>query len=186
MIAADIKAVNLLDYYVQLYHAQWQAHTPDYMLVHYEILKHLVNCASYTEFGVNQGTTLAIPLLAGIKKIRAYDISLSPYNKARAHFEDFANSNKVDYQVFEADALLCDIEPVDMLYIDTVHRYEHLSKELNTHGDKAQKYIVFHDTFKPDKRMKDAVREFISTRPAWKVITECDKSVGFMAIAKDT
>lgn len=184
MISKDIDATDLLDYYTQLYDVQAEAHTPEYMLVHDEIRKLVKQCDSYTEFGVNQGTTLAIALLEKVKKIRAYDIKLAPYNKAKHHFEQYAAEHNLDYVAMEANTLKCSIEPVDMLYIDTLHVYDHLSRELALHGNKARKYIVFHDTFKPTQQLKQAIREFVGKNPHWQVITECDDSVGFMTIAR--
>lgn len=56
--------VNSLEEYNRaLYDAQAEVHGSDYMLVHDEIKKHLADCESYTEFGVNQGATLATAML---------------------------------------------------------------------------------------------------------------------------
>ena len=49
---------NLREYYLTLYALQKKHHGDDYMLVHDEIKKRLADCESYTELGVNQGTTL--------------------------------------------------------------------------------------------------------------------------------
>ena len=76
------------------------------------------------------------------------------------------------------------------MYIDTVHRYEHLTKELQLHGSKAKKYIVFHDTEstqgKTRKKLGEAVRDFVKKHPEWKIITNCKINVGFMTIKKVT
>lgn len=184
MISKDIDAVDLLDYYTQLYDVQAEAHTPEYMLVHDEIRRLLKDCSSYTEFGVNQGTTLAIALLENTPTIRAYDIKLTPYNKAKHHFEHHAKKNRLDYLAVESNTLKQIIEPVDLLYIDTLHVYDHLKKELALHGNKARKYLVFHDTFKPTQHLKQAIFEFVERNPHWSVLTECDESVGFMTLIR--
>lgn len=181
MISKDITAKNLQDYYQQLCDLQAKHHTPEYLLVHNEIRQLLNNCTSYTEFGVNQGTTLAVAVLSNIPKIRAYDIKLAPYNKAKHHFEQYASENKLDYRVIEAGTLTIKIDPVDLLYIDTVHSYSHLKQELEKHGSKAQKYIVFHDTvYAPG--LRQAVNEYVNAHKNWKIITDCIDSVGFMTI----
>lgn len=183
MISAPIKATNLQDYYDKLCRLQSDAHTPSYMLVHDEIVKRLTECESYTEFGINQGATLAAALLQSPPVVRAYDISLKWYNKSRHHFEQHAKDNKIDFKVFEEDTLKSTIEPADLLYIDTLHKYEHLRKELARHHDKVNNYIIFHDTTaKPGLRR--AVVEFVKVMPVWSIVSECKISVGYMTISK--
>lgn len=184
MISKDIDAIDLLDYYTQLYEVQATAHTPEYMLVHNEIRRRLIESTSYTELGVNQGTTLAIALLERVPVIRAYDINTSPYNKAKHHFEKHAIEHRLDFSIEQSSTLTVDIAQCDTLYIDTLHTYAHLKKELEMHGDKAQKYIIFHDTFKPRNQLKPAIHEFVSANPHWRIVVECDESVGFMTIAR--
>lgn len=185
MISKDIDAVDLQDYYTQLYNLQAEHHRPDYMLVHDEIRLRLKDCASYTEFGVNQGTTLAIAFLEKTPKIRAYDHKLLAYGKAAHHFEAHAKEFNLDFAISEADTLKCTIEPCDLLYIDTYHVYEHLTKELLRHGDRPQKYMVFHDTQANGAQLKKAVKEFVTRNKQWKIITDCDINVGFMTISRD-
>lgn len=40
---------------------------------------------------------------------------------------------------------LSPIEPTDMLFIDTVHRGDHVYQELKKHGSQVRRYLVFHD-----------------------------------------
>lgn len=46
----------------------------------------------------------------------------------------------------QADTLKIEIEETDLLFIDTLHRYDQLFKELNLHAKNIKKYIVLHDT----------------------------------------
>lgn len=177
-------SVNTLEeYYDKLYKLQADAHGKDYMLVHNEIKEKIQGCNSYTELGVNQGATLAVAVLENIKTIRAYDIALKPYNFAKDLFNTYANDHNIDLKVFETDTLKCNIDPVDVLYIDTRHLYNHLKQELQLHGDKAMKYIIFHDTF-AQSELKKAILEFVNQHSDWSVITDCKVSVGFMTIKK--
>jgi hypothetical protein len=70
-----------------------------------------------------------------------------------------------------------EIEEVDMIFIDTLHTYEQLSAELRLHGNKARKYLAFHDTYTfglkgeigPDnKGLLSAIIEFMINNPHWK------------------
>lgn len=176
---------SLEEYSHALFRAQAKAHGDNYMLVHEEIKKQLADCSSYTEMGVNQGTTLATAMLTGIKKIRAYDIKLDAYDPAKHHFENYAKQHNIDYKIFEDSTLKCNIDEVDLLYIDTVHRAEHLLKELALHANKAKK-IIFHDTVISQGKVKlgTVVKEFVNRNAGWEIITDCQIDVGFMTIGK--
>lgn len=177
---------NLEEYYSELYRLQAEAHGADYMLVHDEIREKIQGCESYTELGVNQGTTLAIPLLHNTPTVNGYDISLKPYNFARHHFEQYAKENNINFTAHEADTLKCVIQPTDVLYIDTVHQYNHLTKELARHSEQAKKYIIFHDTIISQSRpnLKQAVLDFVKNNTMWEIVIDCQKSVGFMTIKR--
>lgn len=174
---------TLQEYYDRVFILQSNAHNPDYMLVHAEIKEKMQECDSYTELGVNQGATLAVALLRNPKTVRAYDIALAPYNKAKCHFDEYANEHNVDLIVKEADTLTISLDEVDLLYIDTLHRYDHLTKELKLHGHKAKKYIIFHDTF-AQKGLKQVVEEYVITNKEWSIVTDCQENVGFMTIKR--
>lgn len=183
LISAQIEANTLCKYYAKLYTLQSDAHSADYMLVHDEIKKRLRGCDSYTEFGINQGATLAAAMLEHPKTIRAYDIKFGWYTQAAGLFQQYAEEHSIDYSATECDTLDCIIDPVDVLYIDTQHRYEHLKKELAIHGSKANRFIIFHDTF-AQSGLKTAILEYVDANKEWTVVTECRDSVGFMTIER--
>ena len=183
MIAPSIKADTLEEYYEKLYNLQSIAHKPEYLLVHDEIKTRLKQCNSYTEFGVNQGTTLAAAILQNPSTVHAYDIKLNRYNKVHSLFKQYADSHSIEYNVMEGDTLNCTITPVDLLYIDTLHYYDHLTKELTLHGNKVNKFIIFHDTH-AQPGLKKAVKEYVVAHKEWTIVTDCKVNVGFMTIAK--
>jgi len=143
----------------------------------------LTICYSYTEFGINQGATLAAAMLENPKTVRAYDIRFGWYTQAADLFGQYAAEHSIDYEATECDTLDCVIDPVDVLYIDTLHKYDHLSKELAIHGDKVSRFIVFHDTL-AQPELKRAVRQYVGTDNRWNIVAECDINVGFMTIEK--
>ena len=178
------QSVNTLqEYYDRLCKLHAKAHGSEYLLVHDEIKEKLKKCNSYTEFGVNQGATLAAALLQNPKKIRAYDTSLSPYNFAKHHFEKYANDNNIDFVIYETNTLTCKIDPVDLLYIDTKHEYKHLTEELKLHGHKVKKFIIFHDTF-TQRGLERAIDSYINQHPEWFIINQCRINVGFTTTSK--
>ncbi len=52
----------------------------------------------------------------------------------------------ISFQFQLANDLDIDLEPVDMLHIDTFHAYRHLTTELEKFSPIAKKYILMHDT----------------------------------------
>jgi len=119
-------------------------------------------CESVTEIGVRGCVSLSAFLASTAKKVVAIDI----LNVAVPECEKL--------QFICASSLAIEIEPTDMLFIDSYHVYEQLKAELNLHGNKAKKYIGFHDTEMfglngedGGKGLNQAIEEFMSENPSW-------------------
>lgn len=100
-------------------------------------------CSHVTEFGVRSGlsTTAILHGLAkrGTGTLKSYDIE-----QHRAEIP--ALPAGVAWQFELADtAKLGDIEPTDMLMMDSLHTAEHVTEELK-HAGSVGRYLVFHDT----------------------------------------
>ena len=184
MITQEIKADSLKDYYLKLCDLQQGRHGIDYIDVHSE-LRRLIRegCTSYAELGIMQGATLAAVLLVNPSSVQAVDIDLGWYNKAREHFETYTNENDISLSVVEADSTQVDIEPVDVLYIDSLHVPRHLLAELNKHHSNVKKYIVLHDTSHKPK-LAVAAKQWCATNPEWEVQKQRTISVGYMTLRR--
>ena len=178
---ADSSA-TLTDYYRRLCVAQAEAHGWGYLAVHDEIKRLMLECVSYTELGVNQGATLAAAVLCRPDSVRGYDIALDNYRPARHLFQNYAAYFDIDFMVAQASSLLCAIDTVDLLYIDTIHRRDHLTAELERHAPKVKKYIVCHDT-KSAIELLAAIKDF-SNRTEWRVVKHCDENTGYTTLAR--
>lgn len=115
---------------------------------HLPILAKLASeCYRVTEFGVRDGQSTRAFLYAATRKIgpslRSYDVDIHP---VVTHLFESAKYEGADVQYIKGNTLLIDIEPTDLLFIDTLHTYEQLKAELDRHGNKVMKYIAFHDT----------------------------------------
>lgn len=85
---------------------------------------------------------------------------------------------------------------LEFVSIDTTHNYDTLKKELIALAPKLFAFciIVFHDTFsedydtnmaKPgDRKMKDAIAEFMKDHPEFVVLRETKEACGAMAIVR--
>ena len=60
--------------------------------------------------------------------------------------ERFAKENDVNFKFVLGSTLDLTLEPTDLLFLDTLHQYEQLSKELERHHVHVGKYIILHDT----------------------------------------
>jgi FkbM family methyltransferase len=77
------------------------------------------------------------------KKLISYDIIKHPNidNVINISYE-----NNLNFEFIESDVLKVKIEPTELLFLDTLHTYNQLSKELELHSDMVSKYIILHDT----------------------------------------
>ena len=137
------------------------------------LYEHALECANVVEMGVRTGVSTTAFLHAGMR-LRSYDIQL---NSNVGKWFDTAKDMGRDVDYIKADVLNIEIEQCDMLFIDTLHTYKQLKQELKLHGNKANKYIAFHDTNTFGLRdevgsgrngLLSAVIEFIMDNPHWR------------------
>ena len=112
--------------------------------------KYASECDNITEMGV-RAVNSTWGLLAGKpKRMISYDL----YFAGPPMFPDadiasvFATAREEDivYGFIQESSLKAAIRSTDLLFLDTWHVYEQLSKELLYHSDKVKKYIILHDT----------------------------------------
>jgi len=60
--------------------------------------------------------------------------------------ERIAKENGINFKFYECSDLDIEIEPVDIVFIDTLHVYGQLKRELKKFAPLAKKYIMMHDT----------------------------------------
>ena len=179
-IASD--CADLGTYYQRICQLHADAHGENYLLVHHEIRRCMAESESYTELGVNQGATLAAALLCGARNVSGYDIMLDHYRPAAHLFSQYATRQGVTIKLFETSSLNCLIEPVDVLYIDTVHTESQLTQELELHGDKVRKFIICHDT-NSSSGLRKALNKFLP-KSKWKVVNNCRVGTGFTTLSR--
>ena len=111
-------------------------------------------CTSVTEIGLrDMNSTWGV--LQGLnensKQNRVYtgiDLEHPPhqiFNLAQR----LAKENGIEFNFVQANDMDIDIQPTDLLFIDSLHTYAHLTYELEKFSPKALKYIAMHDTDEP-------------------------------------
>jgi hypothetical protein len=110
---------------------------------HLPVLRALAReCRHVTEFGVRAGASTTAFLHAAPARLVCYDIQEHP---DAAVLNSMAPAG-TEFVFHKQDVLTAEIEPTDLLFIDTLHTYDQLRTELCRHASKVRRYIVLHDT----------------------------------------
>lgn len=107
------------------------------------LFRYANECEHITEMGVRWVSSTWPFLLSNPKKMISYDIVM---NEAINEVIKLSNEYNINYTFIESDVLTIDIEPTELLFVDTLHTYNQLYNELLKHSDKVSKYIILHDT----------------------------------------
>lgn len=128
-------------------------------------------CDHITEFGV-RGVFTTWAFLARVpKRMVSYDVE---YNGNIEGAKKEAAQAGISFEFRLEDTLKAEIEPTDLLFIDTTHTYKQLKGELERHAGKVRKYILIHDTESFGEKGEDggpgeklAIKEFLAAHQEW-------------------
>jgi hypothetical protein len=96
-----------------------------------------------TEFGVDTTANSTVAMMASLPgRMVSYDRE----DLDVGYLEALADSAGVDWVFCRANVLDVEIEPTDLLLIDSWHHYVQLKAELELHADSVATYIAMHDT----------------------------------------
>ena len=137
---------------------------------HLPVLTEYANeCSHITEFGTRTGVSTWAWIASSAKTIRCFDIAEGIDKNLEVHKEALKKLDKdFTFNCVSTIADKLDIEPTDLLFIDTDHTYEQCSKELQMRAHKVRKYLIFHDT-NLFKDLNKAISEFIEANKEWKI-----------------
>jgi len=165
--------------------------TPSDINEHLPTLKQYASeCDHITEMGVRYIVSTYALLMGKPKKMISYDIMDCNWQPVKELVKE-----NTDFSFLIGDTLKIDIEPTDLLFIDTLHNYNQLSGELQRHADKVKKYIIFHDTtsfenvgesYKGTRELGiwPAIQEFIERNPQWSIHRRFTNNNGLTIIKK--
>jgi hypothetical protein len=135
----------------------------------YELAK---ECETIIEMGVRTGVSTRAFLNTDASLI-SIDIEK---NTTVEELFALADTSGKSCQYIIGDVLNMEIPETDLLFIDTLHTYGQLIQELKLHGNKAKKYLIFHDTHTfgvlgehgiDKKGLIPAIIEFTIANPHW-------------------
>jgi hypothetical protein len=137
---------------------------------HFDTLKKYASeCDTIVELGVRYIVSTWALLSGRPKKMVSVDIKHPSFYKAK--IEDVYNAcniENINFSFVLSSSLDIVIDTTDLLFIDTLHTYDQLSRELKLHGNKSTKYIILHDT-ETFKEILPAINEFLTDNPHWEI-----------------
>lgn len=157
LFGTSVMAERQLDYrYVvacNLIHSDIREHLPTLRLLAKE-------CSSVVEIGVRDMDS-SWGLLKGLSENphheRSYlgiDIQYPPDETLKLA-KEISREFGISFRFWQANDMHIDIEPTELLFIDSLHTYCHLTYELEKFSPKVTKYIVLHDTSEPWEYQND-------------------------------
>jgi len=146
-------------------------------------------CKRITEMGVRSVVSTWAFLAAKPDRLTSIDLE---YSENIEKVVALADIEHIDFDFVKADVLTIEIEPTDLLFIDTWHTYTQLKQELALHASKAAKYIILHDTVTfghigedgKDKGLLPAVYEFLAANEMWYLKEQYNNNNGLTVLAK--
>lgn len=126
------------------------------------------------EFGVRNGFS-SVCFLTTCKHLTSYDIIQTEQAKK---LKDMCPA----WEFILGNSLQVDIPECDILFIDSEHTYDHLSRELNLHHKKVKESIVMHDTY--TDCMRCAINDFMHKFPEWQFTYDTPVNYGLTIISK--
>jgi predicted O-methyltransferase YrrM len=158
-------------------HLSIKIQTPSDINEHLPTLFELAKkCKTIIEFGVRDVVSSFAFAAASPEKLTCIDIKKSSNVDP---FLSLCKQDGVNVEFKEISSLEVEVDEVDLIFIDTLHDYHQLRQELERHGNKAKKYLAFHDTItygnqnEADKQcnvqgLVPAITEFLKTNSHWK------------------
>ena len=152
------------------------------------IHEYCLKCAHVTEFGVREVVSTWAMLHAKPMKCISYDVHESSKVAEAARI---CAQQGVNWTFIKGDTLHVVIENTDLLFIDTLHTYDQLIKELQLHHDKVGKYILMHDTSIHDASGENggaglwqAIQEFLQKHAQWQLIERRTNNNGLTVLGR--
>lgn len=169
-------------------------------------------CSSVCEIGVRY-MVATWGLLQGLaesssveKSYLGIDLSFPPADKLELA-KSLSEANNITFSFLAKNDMELTLEPVDLLFIDSLHTYCHLTYELETFSDSVRKYICLHDTSPPwgyadewyysgdcseypfaidstKKGLWPAVTDFLEKHPEWELHERLHNNNGFTVLKR--
>ncbi len=152
-----------------------------------DINKHLPIIRKYVsrsdivvELGVRDCVSTWALLAGRPTNMVSVDVNVPPKENLKA-VHNAAKEVGTFYKFIQCDSLNIKLFDIDVLFIDTVHLYGQLVKELWAHSPNVRKYLILHDTNIPE--MRACVVDFLYNRE-WEIEEESYDHEGLMVLKR--
>ena len=95
-------------------------------------------------------------------------------------------SDEIDFTFIQEDTLKIEIPDCHCIFFDTDHTYKQLSQELELHGNKADRYLLFHDTMQMATEVVPTINEFLEKNKEWLILRVDNYCHGLTVLGKTT
>ena len=156
--------------------------------------KYSEECDTIVELGVRAVVSTWAFLSGRPKKLISVDIKHpNEYDSIDLPLvEEISKEMNIEFNFILSDSRTVDIPECDLLFIDTVHTYNQIKKELEVHSQKVKKYIILHDTetfrtigeINTEVGIWPAVEEFLLINKEWEIAEELKNNNGLTIIKK--
>lgn len=175
--------------------SDFNEHMSTVMALHYAVLQFQDKAPDVIEFGTGYGQStrafLSAMQMHGGGTLRSYDIIV--HDGVPELFAD-AQEAGLDAEYLIQSTLEAQIEPCDILLVDSHHTYQQVSGELRDDVvDKVSTYIVFHDITLYGLSGQDpgsvgiwpAINEFLERKPEWKIKDQYENNNGLLVCVRE-
>jgi hypothetical protein len=169
---------------------QQNVKTPSNIYKELEVInRYAQGCKHITEFGFGSGRSASALLAAKPEVFITYDIR--PPNEPALQIEALAENDDITFIYKTTDTSKAEIEPTDLLFIDTYHTGDQLKAELKN-APKVRKFIMMHDIViyglrgEDDKTpgLKDVLIDFLRHNSEWGLIEVIKERNGLAIIGR--
>lgn len=150
------------------------------------LIRYGSECQHITEMGVRWIVSTWAFVYSSPKKLISYDIEDPSFWGANINdVYDICKNKNIDYSFIKTDVRKIEIEETELLFIDTLHTYDQLSCELSLHGNKSNKYIIFHDTTTFAHELWPAIEQFVSKNSnVWRIHEKYENNNGLTILKR--
>lgn len=141
-------------------------------------------CQHVTDISIRRESIVAL-LASSAKTVRSYNPEIEPVS-------DYCLAQHADSSRWTGDpSTVKEIEPTELLFLNTRHTYSQVYQELVTFAPKISKYIILHNTKIFAEKGEDgqrgilaAVRDFLRKNPQWSVIFHTNEQYGLTILTQ--
>lgn len=148
---------------------------------HFEtIRKYVAQGDKVVELGVRECVSTYALMINKPSAMISVDI-VEPPKAILDEVERVAKESGIAFKFFLNDSVYADIKPIDVLFIDTLHLYSQIVKELWRHAERTNKYIIFHDSGIPE--VGACIQDFLFNLN-WQLTEQNPKGTGLCVLKR--